>query len=93
MSLALSKRLASLETQLKPIEPVHIFIMSFEHESKVVTGFGWGDERIYRLPNESIEEMQQRAIDTANASSNGTAHLKLFYECTEDYDWETSEKP
>ena len=95
MSLALSKRLASLETQLKPIEPVHIFIVGVAVgvEPKPVTGYRWGDERIYRLPNESDEDLKQRAIDTANASSDGMSHLKLFFECTEDYDWETSEKP
>lgn len=89
MSLALSKRLASLETQLKPIEPVHIFIVGVAVgvEPKPVTGYRWDNQFIKRLPDESDEDLKQRAIDTANSSSDGMSHLKLFFECTEDYDW------
>ncbi len=95
MNLALTKRLASLEAQQQTAEPLHIFIMGFEYESKVVTGFGWGDERIYRLPNESIEELQQRAIDTAslNPSTQESKYLRIFYERTQRNDELTSEKP
>ncbi len=97
MSLALSKRLASLETQLKPIEPVHIFIVGVAVgvEPKPVTGYSWGDEQIDRLPDESIEELQQRAIDTAslNPSTQESKYLRLFFECTQSDDELTSEKP
>ena len=95
MNLALTKRLESLEAQQQTAEPLHIFIMSFEYESKVVTGFGWGDDRIYRMPNESIEELQQRAIDTAslNPSTQESTYLRLFFECTQSDDELTSEKP
>lgn len=89
MSLALNKRLASLETQLKPIEPVHIFIVGVAVgvEPKPVTGYRWDKQFIKRLPHESDEDLKQRAIDTANSSSDGMAHLKLFFECNEEDDW------
>ena len=89
MSLVLKKRLASLEAQLKPVEAVHIFIVgvSVGVEPKPVTGYRWDNRFISRLPNESEEDLKQRAIDTANSSSDGMAHLKLFFECNEEDDW------
>lgn len=95
MRSALSKRLASLEAQQQTAEPLHMFIIGFGHEPKVVTGYSWGDEQIDRLPDESIEELQQRAIDTAslNPSTQESKYLRLFFECTQSDDELTSEKP
>lgn len=89
MNLALNKRLASLEAQLKPHEAVHIFIVGVSpgEEPKLVTGYRWDNQFISRLADESEEDLKQRAIDTANASSQDNAHLKLFFECTEEDDW------
>lgn len=88
MNLALNKRLASLEAQQQTAELLHMFIIGFGHEAKVVTGYSWGDnQQIDRLPDESIEDLKQRAIDTANASSQNNRHIIIFIECTEKEDW------